>query len=136
MAVYLNEPLNVIQDVMLNDIAINSLDIPLDDDNEESSLNDLIEDSNSENPIQNIYAEELTESICMILDTLKEQEALVIKMRYGIGGNRPMTLQQIGDKLGLTRERVRQIEGNALEKLRNPRRTAILKNFINGDSYE
>ena len=62
-------------------------------------------------------AEELRQ-VLPLLDRLEARKAAVLRLRYGLGGEGPLTLQQVGDRLGLTRERVRQIERDALQKLR------------------
>ncbi len=66
-----------------------------------------------------------------ILDELDEREALVLKLRFGIDGDEPMTLQEIGDRLGLTRERIRQIEQRAMRKLASSQKLRQLRGYLN-----
>ncbi|MDI6845648.1 MAG: RNA polymerase sigma factor RpoD/SigA [Candidatus Saccharicenans sp.] len=66
-----------------------------------------------------------------ILDELDEREALVLKLRFGIDGDEPMTLQEIGDRLGLTRERIRQIEQRAMRKLASSQKLKQLRGYLN-----
>ena len=63
----------------------------------------------------------------MVLSTLSDREANIIRMRFGIGRDRAMTLEEVGKEFSLTRERIRQIEAKALRKLRHPSRAGILK---------
>ncbi len=71
---------------------------------------------------EDIYHKDLRENIELILSSLSEREAMVIRLRNGFGDGEPMTLEEIGVRLGVTRERVRQIEAKAMEKLRGPKR--------------
>ena len=72
----------------------------------------------------------LKDSIKEALKTLSEREIIVINMRFGLDGGSPQTLDMIGQKLGITRERVRQIESKALRNLRHPSRSKYLKDYI------
>jgi RNA polymerase primary sigma factor len=81
------------------------------------SLNEVIEDRTTPRPDQQFFDDYEKEKIRELLDLISEREAQILKMRYGIEDNTPMTLEQIGDVLGLTRERIRQIENEALHKL-------------------
>jgi len=81
------------------------------------SLNEVIEDRTTPRPDQQFFDEYEKEKIHQLLDVISEREARVLKMRYGIEDNTPMTLEEIGARLGLTRERIRQIENEALKKL-------------------
>ena len=83
----------------------------------ESSLTDMLADQNSPDPAdQAVSANEVT-MLAEMLDSVSEREARILRMRYGIDVDHPMTLSEIGDVLGLTRERIRQIENNALRTL-------------------
>ena len=65
-----------------------------------------------------------------VLGTLSPREARVLRMRFGLCGERPYTLEEVGQKFGLTRERIRQIEGRALRRLRHPRRARQLQEYV------
>lgn len=106
--------------------AISSLDMPVDDSGE-TCVADLISDNNAENPIMNLIKEANQEIINNVLDTLSSKEAEVIRMRFGINADKPMTLEAIGQHYGVSRERIRQIESKAIRKLRHPARAAALK---------
>ena len=81
------------------------------------SLNEVIEDRTTPRPDQQFFDDYEKERIRELLDTISDREAHVLRMRYGIEDNTPMTLEEIGARLGLTRERIRQIETEALNKL-------------------
>jgi RNA polymerase primary sigma factor len=92
-----------------------------------SELGNFIGDRNSPSPHSDAESSEITEKILEIFKTLSPKEAIVLKMRYGIGYFRDHTLEEIGRHLSITRERVRQIESRALRKLQHPRRLRALK---------
>lgn len=106
-----------------------SLDVVVGDD-EDTTVGSFIEDESVADSFMNIEDDERKEAVQNILDTLTDREQLIIKNRFGIGMNRAKTLDEIGKELGISRERVRQIEATALKKLRNPRRAALLKEFF------
>ncbi len=106
-----------------------SLDVVVGDD-EDTTVGSFIEDESVADSFMNIEDDERKEAVQNILNTLNDREQLIIKNRFGIGMNRAKTLDEIGTELGLSRERVRQIEAAALKKLRNPRRAALLKEFF------
>ena len=87
-------------------------------DDEETPLIDFIEDKNSKTPHENAVISELKNRILLALTPLTERERIVLRLRFGIGTGIEHTLEEIGRFLGLTRERIRQIEASALEKLR------------------
>lgn len=103
-----------------------SLDGILDSD-ERTTFGDLIEDTKTPLPESNIIATDNTNIILSVLDTLSEQEKDVIILRFGLCGNNPHTLDEIGEKYNVTKERIRQVESKALRKLRQPSRANILK---------
>ncbi|MBI3608565.1 MAG: sigma-70 family RNA polymerase sigma factor [Nitrospirae bacterium] len=94
---------------------------------EELQLQDLIRDEVSPSPYDRLLTTEISQRLADILDTLTPKEATVIKMRFGLGGAKESTLEEIGSIMGITRERVRQIEVQALKKLRYPDRLKKLQ---------
>ena len=106
-----------------------SLDVVVGDD-EDTTVGSFIKDESVADSFMNIEDDERKEAVQNILNTLTDREQLIIKNRFGIGMNRAKTLDEIGKELGISRERVRQIEATALKKLRNPRRAALLKEFF------
>ena len=72
----------------------------------------------------------LKTQVSTMLETLTDREREVVVKRFGLDGNAPKTLEGIGDELGVTRERIRQIESKALRKLRHPARSGHLKNYV------
>ncbi len=80
-------------------------------------LSELLADEHTPMPDEALFSEQQKERIHALLDAIDDREATVLRMRYGLGGAEPKTLKEIGEILGLTRERVRQIENEALKKL-------------------
>jgi RNA polymerase primary sigma factor len=106
-----------------------SLESPVGDD-EDSELGMFIEDELSPTPFQTVFQSMLKEKIEEVLGTLTPREARVLRMRFGLATGIPYTLEEVGEKFGLTRERIRQIEGKALRRLRHPRRSRQLKEYL------
>lgn len=106
-----------------------SLDIMVGDD-EDTTVGSFIEDESVVPAFTAIEENDRTTAIRNILDTLNDREKMVIVRRFGIDLDRAETLDEIGKELGLSRERIRQIEAAALRKLRNPRRANLLKEFF------
>ena len=94
-----------------------SLETPVGDDGE-NSLGDMVEDRTEMTPEEAMNALVQQEEVKELLETLGDRERQVIRLRYGLDDEKPHTLEEIGEILGVTRERVRQIEARALEKLR------------------
>ncbi|HWB18828.1 MAG TPA: sigma-70 family RNA polymerase sigma factor [Phycisphaerales bacterium] len=90
---------------------------PLAEDGTVVDISDLFEDNRTEQPDQTIAQSEEFRTILKLLDSIDERDARVLKLRFGLEGQEPLTLKQIGEEVGLTRERVRQIEVDALRKL-------------------
>lgn len=106
-----------------------SLDTPV-DDTQSSTLGDFIKDEISEMPEEAVIRVLLKEEIEKRISTLKSRERTILYMRFGLNGNVPCTLEEIGNYMGVTGERIRQIEGNALRKLRYSARGKCLRDFI------
>ena len=106
-----------------------SLESPVGDD-EDSDLGMFIEDELTPTPVQSAYQSMLKDKIDEVLGTLTPREARVLSMRFGLDTGIPYTLEEVGEKFGLTRERIRQIEGKALRRLRHPRRSRQLKEYL------
>ena len=90
---------------------------PLNEDGQSIDFADLFEDSRCRQPDDTIAQSEEFQTILKLLDSIDERDARVLKLRFGLEGQEPLTLKQIGREVGLTRERVRQIEVDALRKL-------------------
>jgi RNA polymerase primary sigma factor len=106
-----------------------SLDTPIRDQGE-SRVGDLIEDENVEAPAEAASQQLFREGVNEVLDTLNEREAKVIRMRFGIVDGRTHTLEEVGKELGVTRERIRQIEAKAIQRLSHPSRSNKLRVFL------
>ena len=107
-----------------------SLESPINDDEEDSELGMFIEDQMTPTPIQSTYSNLLREKVQEVLDTLPPREARILRLRFGLENGRAYTLEEVGQKFGLTRERIRQIESKALRRLRHPRRSRQLKDYL------
>lgn len=106
-----------------------SLDIVVGDD-EDVTVGSFIEDDSATSSFLSIEDNDCNLAVMGVLDTLDDREKMVIMRRFGINQDKAETLNEIGNALGVSRERVRQIEAAALRKLRNPRRAKILKAFV------
>lgn len=108
-----------------------SMETPIGDD-EDSQLGDFIEDTQTLSPIDSATNKGLQEAMKQVLEGLTVREAEVLKMRFGIGMDTDHTLEEVGKKFDVTRERIRQIEAKALRKLRHPSRSENLTSFLEG----
>ena len=81
-------------------------------------------------PTQVAFNSLLREKIEAVLSTLPPREARILRLRFGLQNGRAYTLEEVGQKFGLTRERIRQIEGRALRRLRHPRRSRQLRDYL------
>ena len=108
-----------------------SLDAPVGEDGD-ATLADLIEAPDADNPLAAAAAGELGKLVAEALADLTPREQRILRMRFGLGGASEHTLQEVGETFGVTRERIRQIEAKALEKLRRPDRARKLRTFVDG----
>ncbi|CAN5805350.1 sigma-70 family RNA polymerase sigma factor [soil metagenome] len=106
-----------------------SLDAPL-VPGEDGQLLDYVSDQFAVGPDDELYTEALGRSIDDALGTLSEREAKVLRLYFGLGDTEPLTLEQIGERFGITRERVRQIKERALARLRHQSRARFLETFL------
>ncbi len=105
-----------------------SLETPVGDD--DSTLGDFLENQESISPFEAVKNHELAERVTGILSTLSPREEKIIRLRFGIGENAEYTLEEIGKRFNVSRERIRQIEKKALNRLRHSSRREKLKNFL------
>ena len=118
-----------IERIMVDSASTISLDTPIGDDNA-SFLSDFIEDKTILSPEESVVDTMLKEEIKKQLLSLKPREQMVVNMRFGLNGYMPHTLEEVGNHIGVTRERIRQIEARALRTLRSPNRRKFLIDFM------
>jgi RNA polymerase primary sigma factor len=106
-----------------------SLETPIGEE-EDSHLGDFIEDSDAVVPLERASFKLLQEQLESVLLTLSEREKEVIRLRFGLVDGQPRTLEEVGKKFGVTRERIRQIESKTLSKLRHPSRSQKLRDYL------
>jgi RNA polymerase primary sigma factor len=106
-----------------------SLEAPVGED-KESFLGDFIPDESQLSPVDQASKQLLKDHLDEVLATLSEREAKVLKLRFGLEGNKQMTLEEVGKVFGVTRERIRQIEAKALRKLKHPSRRKKLQDYL------
>jgi RNA polymerase primary sigma factor len=106
-----------------------SLDAPM-TPGEDNRLLDYLPDTTNQTPDEETFGKALTESIQLALAGLKEREAKILRLYFGLDGAEPMTLEQIGAALNITRERVRQIKEKALSRLRHVSRARALESYL------
>jgi RNA polymerase primary sigma factor len=104
-----------------------SLETPI---GEDSELGDFLEDKSAESPNDSLISQDLTNQVERALGTLSAKEKEILRLRFGIGDEGEHTLEEVGKRFSVTRERIRQIETKALRKLRHPLRGRALKAFV------
>ncbi len=129
VATALNLPVSKVEAILRAAQHPVSLETPVGDE-QDSSLGDFIEDTVTLAPTDVAARRLLREHMDEVLNTLTSREGRVLEMRYGFLDGQPHTLEEVGRKFGVTRERIRQIEAAALEKLRNPRRSMRLREYL------
>ncbi len=106
-----------------------SLESPVGDE-DDTELGMFVEDRITPPPSQTVYESMLRERVNEVLSSLTPREARILRMRFGLDDNHPYTLEEVGAKFGLTRERIRQIEGKALRRLRHPCQARQLRDYL------
>ncbi len=128
IAAQLDVPVSEVKETLLCGRAVRSLDAAFDAD-EDHSLLDVLADERQEAPDKQVMRRCMRLQIDSALSGLVDREAEILRLYYGLDGEEPMTLDQIGSRFGLTRERVRQIKEKALHRLRQPRRSDQLRAY-------
>lgn len=108
-----------------------SLDAEVNDsDSGKTKIEDFFEDETYQRPEEQAIEKSMCEEIDTVVDTLRPNEAKVIRMRYGLNGLKPMSLKEVGEECSLTKERIRQIEKNAIGRLQHPTRSRRLEAYV------
>ena len=109
-----------------------SLDSPV-GETDDSNLSDFIEDTQADAPAEMAARKMLGNAVIEALSDLSDREKEVVRLRFGLDDGQARTLEEVGREFGVTRERIRQIEGKTLAKLRNPNRSQKLRDYLEGD---
>ena len=96
----------------------------------DTELGALIEDKKSISPLDAVINRDLQEKIHKMLNMLSPKDERILRMRFGLGDEMPHTLEEVGQMFGVSRERIRQIEAQALRKLKHPSRSNHLRSFL------
>lgn len=107
-----------------------SLETPISKDKDPSILGDFVEDTVRTSPEEDTMDGALRDEINKVLESLSDREATIIEYRFGLNGKQPLSLQELGNRFSLTKERIRQIEQRALRKLREPDRSERLQSYV------
>ena len=118
-----------IRDLRVLEQPVISLDTPI-GENDDITLRDAISDVKSSNPEFCVINNDLKEKISFVLENLSERERKILILRFGLDGRKPMTLVEVGEVFNVTRERIRQIEKNALKKLKHPSNAKYLLDSV------
>ncbi len=127
---YLDVSPDEVRKSLTNSIRHVSMDAPLSDSEESSSMYDVLPNDDINNPEQGLVKESLRKDIDRSLSTLTMREGEVVRLFYGLNGKYPLTLEEIGEKFDLTRERVRQIKEKAIRRLKHTSRSKMLKSYL------
>ena len=126
LAKALDMPVTKLTDIMNSIKEPISFDVTIDDD-DSTTVGDMVADEDANSYVQDIEQESIRNTIFQVLDSLTDREREVVMLRFGLNNQKPFTLEEVGGHLGVTKERVRQIEGQALRKLRHPIRANVLR---------
>ena len=129
LAEYMNLSEKKIKEILQLSQETTSLDTTVDEENV-TRLSDLIKDENSIEPIDSVFTSKLRDTLDKILDQLNEREKRIIQLRFGLSGEGPLTLEETGKMMRITRERVRQIQEKTIEKLKNYPELKEMKDYM------
>ena len=131
IAAMLNMDAGHVRDMVNISRDIVSLDAEINDGGDgHTKLADFYEDGSYERPEEKAITEAMHDDINKVVDTLRPNEAKVIRMRYGLNGLKPMSLKEVGQECDLTKERIRQIEKHAIVRLQHPTRARKLEAYV------
>lgn len=130
IAKHLGMEVSLVEESKLYMVDTTSLDIQVGDDDDGTTVGSFIEDTRIGNPVDGVLKEDEKNTLLTVLSTLSEREKRILIERFGIESGEPKTLEDVGQILGLTKERIRQIEAKALRKLRHPSRAKFLKDIL------
>jgi len=129
LADYMNLTEDKIKEILKISQETASLDGTVDEESV-TRLSDLIRDENVQEPFENVFSVTLQDTLGSVLQQLSEREMRILQLRFGLGGESPLTLEETGKMLGITRERVRQIQEKAITKLRGLKMIRELKEYV------
>ena len=121
---HVREMINISRDMVSLDAEIN------DGENNHAKIGDFFEDNTYDRPEEKAIDNAMKNDINNIVDSLKPNEAKIIRMRFGLNGYKPMSLKEVGEICDLTKERIRQIEKNAIIRLQHPTRSRKLEAYV------
>ncbi|HKK19682.1 MAG TPA: sigma-70 family RNA polymerase sigma factor [Opitutales bacterium] len=110
-------PVNKVAHLKSVSVRPSSLDAPVGEDGD-TTFGELVGDENESSPLDNLQEKSMSNDIRSVIDQLEDREAEIIHLRFGLDGNHPLTLEEVGERFEITRERVRQIQNIALHKMR------------------
>lgn len=118
LADVLEMPVNKVAHLKSVSVRPTSLNAPVGDDSDSTEFGEIVGDENAPTPYENLREKSLRLDLKAMIDDLDEREAMIIKLRFGLEGDTPLTLEEVGQKFGITRERVRQLQNIALSRMR------------------
>src|SRR5258708_6588682 len=118
LAMELNMPVNKVAHLKSVSVRPASLDAPVGDESDSSTFGEIVGDDNAVSPFENLREKNMSSDLKAMIASLDEREAKIIKLRFGLDGENEMTLEEVGKKFKVTRERVRQLQNLALSKMR------------------
>ncbi len=117
IAYMMGMPINKVAHLKTVSVRPSSLDAPVGEDGD-TSFGELVGDENQASPLQDLQEKTISDDVQSIIDLLEDREADIIRLRFGLDGSRPLTLEEVGEQFDITRERVRQIQNIAIYKMR------------------